>query len=423
MSISQLSGLLKQHDEAKLAEFDQTRLNEIESKLELLAREIANNTNANVQNSAYIPYPQYTDPLFFEKINAKKEFNKTKAPPITKDADFDALVKDKCEASAFKLAPHQIFAKNFISPHTPYNSILLFHGVGVGKCFAQGTQIRMHDGLIKAVEHISIGEQVMGDDSSPRNVLSLARGMGYMFWVIPDHESGAVPYIVNEHHVLCLTDRLGNVYDVPITDYMSLSQEQQAMYYGFRNKVMFYKNSINYSSSTKRDIASAYSLGAMHQKHDNVTIISCAPPHLRASFMEGYIDHHGKFIHSIKKYVVHNDTDIMAIARSIGIICAEISANIMCMWGSRLFQLDTVNNRIPNNIRRRAQNEHSWHITIIPLGQGEYFGFSVDGNHRFLLGDGTVTHNSCTAISIAEQFAGGKVFKKPCLVLAPKNLK
>lgn len=33
-------------------------------------------------------------------------------------------------------------------------------------------------------------------------------------------------------------------------------------------------------------------------------------------------------------------------------------------------------------------------ITVTPIGEGEYFGFSVDDDHLFCLGDGTVTHNS-----------------------------
>jgi hypothetical protein len=39
----------------------------------------------------------------------------------------------------FELTPHQLFVKNFLSSHTPYNSLLLFHGLGTGKtCSAIG---------------------------------------------------------------------------------------------------------------------------------------------------------------------------------------------------------------------------------------------------------------------------------------------
>ena len=33
-------------------------------------------------------------------------------------------------------------------------------------------------------------------------------------------------------------------------------------------------------------------------------------------------------------------------------------------------------------------------VRVAPIGRGDYFGFEVTGDGRFLLGDGTVTHNS-----------------------------
>jgi hypothetical protein len=38
--------------------------------------------------------------------------------------------------------------------------------------------------------------------------------------------------------------------------------------------------------------------------------------------------------------------------------------------------------------------ENTSKITIEPLGKGKYYGFQIDGNGRFLLGDYTVTHNT-----------------------------
>ena len=40
------------------------------------------------------------------------------------------------------------------------------------RCFGKGTEILMYDGSIKKVEDILVGDVVMGDDSTPRNVLS-----------------------------------------------------------------------------------------------------------------------------------------------------------------------------------------------------------------------------------------------------------
>ena len=73
--------------------------------------------------------------------------------------------------------------------------------VGKPGCFAKGTKILMYNGNIKNVEDIKEGEQVMGDDSSPRNVLELCRNTDIMYKVIP--KSGE-SYIVNKKHKLVL---------------------------------------------------------------------------------------------------------------------------------------------------------------------------------------------------------------------------
>ena len=46
----------------------------------------------------------------------------------------------------FELMPHQLFVKNFLSFQTPYNSLLLYHGLGSGKTL---TSIYIAEGLLK----------------------------------------------------------------------------------------------------------------------------------------------------------------------------------------------------------------------------------------------------------------------------------
>jgi hypothetical protein len=60
-------------------------------------------------------------------------------------------------------------------------------------------------------------------------------------------------------------------------------------------------------------------------------------------------------------------------------------------------------NRIPCRIpykqatpRQQIKNVLRTGFTIEPAGVGEYYGFTLDGDGRFLLGDFTVTHNSTT---------------------------
>ena len=70
-----------------------------------------------------IKYPVYNDiKTFQKKITLKKEFNlKQKNEKTCSSAD------------VFELESHQEFVKRFISHKTPYNGLLLFHGLGSGK--------------------------------------------------------------------------------------------------------------------------------------------------------------------------------------------------------------------------------------------------------------------------------------------------
>jgi hypothetical protein len=76
-------------------------------------------------------YPHLDDSQFQKKITLKKEFR------YKYDGTIE-LVKEKskslCKKSAsFELSPHQEFVRKFISYQNPYNSLLLYHGLGSGK--------------------------------------------------------------------------------------------------------------------------------------------------------------------------------------------------------------------------------------------------------------------------------------------------
>jgi len=54
-----------------------------------------------------------------------------------------------------------------------------------------------------------------------------------------------------------------------------------------------------------------------------------------------------------------------------------------------------------------APDEHMEQLsfTADPIGEGDYYGFMVDGDGRFLLGDFTVTHNSALCQAVSASFA------------------
>jgi hypothetical protein len=102
--------------------------------------DLGSNPNAN----PYL-YPDINDPNFNIKISHKKEFS---------DAKYDGTIApiaqraDELSNADYELQPQQAFVKNFMSFQTPYNSLLLFHGLGSGKtCSAIGVCEEMRDYL------------------------------------------------------------------------------------------------------------------------------------------------------------------------------------------------------------------------------------------------------------------------------------
>jgi len=68
---------------------------------------------------------EYTDySNFLRELSLRKEFGIHRIPKNKNNS---------CNKGLFELSPHQLFLKNFLSNNTPYNGILIFHGVGVGK--------------------------------------------------------------------------------------------------------------------------------------------------------------------------------------------------------------------------------------------------------------------------------------------------
>jgi len=88
----------------------------------------------NNLNIKYIPYPKKDDPNFFEKIYKKKEFYENQYPKID-DEKINDIQEELCPSKNknYKLLPHQIIIRNYLNYNTPYNSVLLYHGMGSGK--------------------------------------------------------------------------------------------------------------------------------------------------------------------------------------------------------------------------------------------------------------------------------------------------
>lgn len=71
--------------------------------------------------------------------------------------------------------------------------------VDFSNCLAKGTEVLMYDGSKRAIEHIRVGEQVMGMDGTPRNVLATGNGSQPLYKIT--HKNGD-SYTVNQQHIM-----------------------------------------------------------------------------------------------------------------------------------------------------------------------------------------------------------------------------
>ena len=121
----------------------------------LLNKEVRESENLKNDESFQFLYPEINDPNFNIKIAKHKEFNETKYDGSTYDIEEHA--KKLCNTE-FELTPHQLFVKNFLSMQTPYNCLLLYHGLGTGKtCSSIGIAEEMR----AYMQQIGITQQIL----------------------------------------------------------------------------------------------------------------------------------------------------------------------------------------------------------------------------------------------------------------------
>jgi replicative DNA helicase len=114
---------------------------------------------------------------------------------------------------------------------------------GMGKCLGKGTKVLLYNGLLKNVEDIEVGELLMGDDSTPRKVRSIARGRENMYWI---HQNKGISYRVNESHILSLKrsrnegkHKKGDILNITVKDYLQKSDKFKSNYKGYKVAVEF----------------------------------------------------------------------------------------------------------------------------------------------------------------------------------------
>ncbi len=380
------------------------------------------------------------------------------------------------EIESSNLFDYQKNVFNFMTK-TQQRGLLLYHSVGSGKCLGWNTPVLMYDGSIKKVQHVKPGDLLMGDDSYSRQVLNLARGVDDMYniWY------GSAKYTVNKDHILCLKtnkypiveekkDKItvkylfnGSVrhtdfyfsqnknYDIvknecdyfinmlksnenhkiihlTVLEYLSLSDSDKKNMRGFRNKIFFNHKQVN---------TSPLLVGALcakgYSEVDRKYIINSVL--VREYVLAGILGSIGNIVkykgkdaysiyfkgnnHSVKRFI--NDIVFISNTLTIGVKLKKLDGGYhLILYGKELISVHDKSAYSDMNFYPDLEEDTSlYSINIKKTGIGNYYGFCISGNRRFVLGDCTITHNTMTSVSVAEFF---KRMNKEIIVLSSKSL-
>lgn len=283
-----------------------------------------------------------------------------------------------------------------------------------GKCLEKGTEILMHNGDIKLVEDINVGDLLMGDDSTPRTVLELHNGTDILYR-ITDSENNI--YKVNGNHILSLyyTKKFG-LYENKNKKYFVINWINKTTY-KIKYKTFSYKlhkkrddakkEAINYLNNLKVDkfinipINKFLELPLKYQKN-------YSGYRLPINFKEQYLDEDpyiigDKFIKDIiknipKKYLCNSFENRMNLLQ--GIVGNKKKLFILPKMNTDkkndlYFLIKSLGLVIKNGVLNiNPKKIITNNIKIEKCNIGDYYGFELDGNHKFVLGNFIITHNS-----------------------------
>jgi replicative DNA helicase len=328
----------------------------------------------------------------------------------------------------------------------------------MGKCLGKGTKILMYDGSLKKVEDIKIGDYLMGDDSTPRRVLSLARGRENMYWI---RQNKGIDYRVNESHILSLkrsqTDNKhqhGDILNISVAEYLTKSNKFKSNYKGYKVAVTFEhqnlplapyfmglwlgdKHLISAPLSNSQTNTAAQSapnnhnnqvpeailrqLGLLNNKHILQQYLINSTQN-RLELLAGLIDSDGYYDAQFNCYEIVQKNKLLA--EQIKFLCDSLGFRTSLVpqmatinqrnyatevYRVRFFgNLDTIPTKIKRKQARPLKAVADWRVTGINVEfdqEDDYYGFEIDGNRLFLLEDMTVTHNTAFTLSIARNAA------------------
>jgi len=286
---------------------------------------------------------------------------------------------------------------------------------GRGKCLGKDTPILMYDGTIKMVQDVIVGDVLMGDDSTPRNVLSLSRGRETMVEIT--QIGTKTKFIANMSHILSLKHcKTNEILDLSIKEYLTHPEKEN---------LLSYRNPIHFA---ERHCDEPYFLGYnVYNNLDSIHNYICNSRTIQYEILAGLVDRliyldKTTYCICIKHYITNIKNIVLFLTRSLGFDVACYNTKADCIIEIKSTKYANLND-IPTRIRNIANYQSSalelsslsYPFETNILEENDYYGFEIDGNRRFVLGDFTVTHNTVMGLKIIS------LLKKKTLIIVHKE--
>lgn len=391
-------------------------------------------------------------------------------------------------------------------------SVIVSAYCGFGKCLGIDTPIIMYDGTVKAVQDIKEGELLMGDDSTPRTVLSTCVGEEQMYNIVPlngdsfkCNESHILSLKISSHKVihnlssqtfyakyfdhsirkyrtnhfptakeaelflLSVTDP--DILDISVKDFLSLSKTVRDQLKLYHVPVEFKEKDVAIDpymigvwlgdGNTLQPIITTADKEIVHYMEDfcckhnyrlssnggthcpsyrvcddkpvngfaeklreyNLlgnkhipSVYKCNSRSNRLKLLAGLVDSGGFMVGNCYEITQKNRDlayDILYLVRSLGMMgsicksCMYKGEKVgdyyyrITFYGSGVEDIPVLLERKRSTPRKQIKDSLVSGFKVVPVTEKDYYGFTIDGNHRFLLGDFTVTHNTICAVHMA----------------------
>lgn len=274
--------------------------------------------------------------------------------------------------------------------------------VGKPGCFIAGTKVLMYDGHIMNVEDIRVGDKIMGDDSTPRTVLQLCRNRDMMYKIMPKYGES---YTVNKEHKLVLTDISNNnhIIEIPVSEYITKPIYWKKRWRVFKNGVTAFGGETEYCL---KDIAK--------EGKDLLDTQADSIPHTykvstwvsRKALLEGmiqstcseYNSHHN---HHILRNITseYMADDVLFLARSLSIpsykhriYSSDMKQSYNIILYCQAIDMVTQFSHLSSAVQNYTMSSSLFRVQ--EAGEDYYYGFTLNGNHRFLLASFDVVRNT-----------------------------